>query len=114
MITRFLTLAGAAALLCGFAFAQSQAALSPEHQFASDIFKQLIEINTTDTPAGNVTTAAEAMAERFQVAKKVKGEESYREISKQTGSSTATITRVAHWLHHGMGGYSLVLKRLGH
>lgn len=56
----------------------------------------------------------EAMAERFQVAKKVKGEESYREISKQTGSSTATITRVAHWLHHGMGGYGLVLKRLGH
>jgi TrpR-related protein YerC/YecD len=56
----------------------------------------------------------EAMTERFQVAKKVKGEESYREISKQTGSSTATITRVAHWLHHGMGGYGLVLKRLGH
>ena len=59
-------------------------------------------------------TELEAMAERFQVAKKVKGEESYREISKQTGSSTATITRVAHWLHHGMGGYGLVLKRLGH
>lgn len=55
-----------------------------------------------------------AMAERFVVAKKVKGQESYREISKQTGSSTATITRVAHWLHHGMGGYAMVLKRLGH
>ncbi|OAI56326.1 peptidase M20, partial [Acidobacteria bacterium SCGC AG-212-P17] len=43
-------------------------ALSPEHQAARDIFKQLIEINTTDTPAGNVTTAAEAMAARFRAA----------------------------------------------
>jgi acetylornithine deacetylase/succinyl-diaminopimelate desuccinylase-like protein len=56
------------ALLCGAAFAQSQAVLSPEHQAARDIFKQLIEINTTDTPAGNVTAAAEAMAERFRTA----------------------------------------------
>jgi TrpR-related protein YerC/YecD len=54
----------------------------------------------------------EAMSERFQVAKRVAAEQPYREISKQTGSSTATITRVAHWLHHGMGGYRLVLKRL--
>lgn len=28
---------------------------------------------------------------------------------KDTGASTATITRVAHWLHHGYGGYGLVL-----
>lgn len=45
-----------------------QTALTPEHQLARDIFQQLIEINTTDTPAGNVTTAAEAMAARFQAA----------------------------------------------
>src|SRR5258708_14423305 len=40
--------------------------LAPERQLARDIFKELIEINTTDTPAGNVTTAAEAMAARFR------------------------------------------------
>ncbi|MGZ4858745.1 MAG: M20/M25/M40 family metallo-hydrolase [Candidatus Angelobacter sp.] len=57
-----------ATLLCGIAVAQPQATLSPEHQAARDIFKQLIEINTTDTPAGNVTTAAEAMAVRFRAA----------------------------------------------
>lgn len=45
-----------------------QAPLSPEHQAAHDIFKELIEINTTDTPAGNVTTAAEAMAAHFRAA----------------------------------------------
>ena len=68
MIKRFLTLACAVALLCGVALTQAQAPLSPEHQAARDIFKQLIEINTTDTQAGNVTTAAEAMAERFRAA----------------------------------------------
>jgi acetylornithine deacetylase/succinyl-diaminopimelate desuccinylase-like protein len=32
---------------------------------ARAIFKELIEINTTDTPQGNVTTATEAMQKRF-------------------------------------------------
>ena len=35
---------------------------------------------------------------------------SYREIAKQTGLSTTTITRVAHWLNHGEGGYNTVLS----
>jgi acetylornithine deacetylase/succinyl-diaminopimelate desuccinylase-like protein len=37
-------------------------------QLSHDIFKQLIEINTTDS-VGNVTTAAEAMARRFRDAR---------------------------------------------
>src|SRR2546429_9747599 len=37
----------------------------PIDQMARDIFKQLIEINTTDS-VGNVTTAAEAMAQRLR------------------------------------------------
>ena len=39
---------------------------APYEQRAREIFKELIEINTTDTPAGNVTTAAEAMAARLK------------------------------------------------
>jgi acetylornithine deacetylase/succinyl-diaminopimelate desuccinylase-like protein len=44
-------------------------AQSPDqtNQLARDIFKQLIEINTTDS-VGNVTTAAEAMAQRLRTA----------------------------------------------
>src|SRR5438270_12002469 len=68
MIKRLFTPVCAVALLCSSALVQSQTALSPEHQAARDIFKQLIEINTTDTPAGNVTAAAEAMAARFRTA----------------------------------------------
>src|SRR5690349_3375743 len=41
--------------------------LDPASQLARDIFKQLIEINTTDS-VGNVTTAAEAMAQRLRAA----------------------------------------------
>ena len=48
-------------------FAQ-QPSLTPTQQLARDIFKELIQINTTDTPAGNVTTAAEAMAARLRAA----------------------------------------------
>ncbi|MFA5843053.1 MAG: YerC/YecD family TrpR-related protein [Candidatus Gracilibacteria bacterium] len=54
----------------------------------------------------------EAMAERWQVVKMVDKEIPYREVSEKTGASTATITRVAHWLHHGEGGYRMVLNRL--
>src|SRR6476646_3502359 len=45
-----------------------QNTLTPNQQMARDIFRELIEINTTDSPAGNVTTAAEAVAARFRAA----------------------------------------------
>ncbi len=41
---------------------------APHEQRAREIYKELVEINTTDTPAGNVTKAAEAMAARFRAA----------------------------------------------
>ena len=52
------------------------------------------------------------MVERFKVVKMVNEGVPYRDISKKVGSSTATITRIAHWLHHGKGGYKLALERL--
>jgi acetylornithine deacetylase/succinyl-diaminopimelate desuccinylase-like protein len=53
------------------AFAAGGAALAqsaPREQRARAIYKELVEINTTDTPAGSVTKAAEAMAERLKAA----------------------------------------------
>jgi len=40
-------------------------ASAKDRTLAKAIFKQLIEINTTDTPQGNVTTATAAMQKRF-------------------------------------------------
>lgn len=54
----------------------------------------------------------QAMAERWEVARMLADEVPYRQISEQTGCSTATITRIAHWLHHGEGGYRMMLGRV--
>src|SRR3954465_15249499 len=40
----------------------------PNDQRAREIYKELVEINTTDTPAGNVTKAADAVAARLRAA----------------------------------------------
>jgi acetylornithine deacetylase/succinyl-diaminopimelate desuccinylase-like protein len=54
----------ASLLSTGYSAAQAP----PEYQkLAHEIFKELIEINTTDS-VGNVTTASEAMAKRFRAA----------------------------------------------
>jgi len=60
--------AAALILLTGGVIAFLRAQSSPQDVRARDIFKELIEINTTDTPAGNVTKAAEAMAARLKSA----------------------------------------------
>ena len=81
-----------------------------------DLFQAISELKSADETKKffrDLCTFAELqdMAERWQVAKQVNKGVPYRQIAEKTGSSTATITRVAHWLHHGMGGYELVLKR---
>src|SRR6516165_4647821 len=53
----------------------------------------------------------EAMAHRWQVARLLAQGLPYLEISERTGASTTTVTRVAHWLRHGEGGYRLALDR---
>jgi TrpR-related protein YerC/YecD len=57
------------------------------------------------------STELDAMGQRLQVARLVDEGVPYQEISRRTGASTATVTRVAQWLHHGEGGYQAVLKR---
>ena len=54
----------------------------------------------------------EAMAERWEVAKLIEEGMPYRRINEATGASTTTITRIAHWLKHGEGGYKLMFSRL--
>ena len=59
----------AVAVACSvLSIAGALAQSSPNDQRARDIYKELVEINTTDTPAGSVTKAAEAMAARLRTA----------------------------------------------
>jgi TrpR-related protein YerC/YecD len=53
----------------------------------------------------------EAMAHRWEVVKLLDERLPYQEISRRTGASTTTVTRVAHWLRHGEGGYRTALDR---
>ena len=53
----------------------------------------------------------EAMGHRWQVVQLLEEGLPYLEIAERTGASTTTVTRVAHWLRHGEGGYRLALDR---
>ena len=52
------------------------------------------------------------MSQRLQVAKELKSGKNYNDISKATGASTATISRVNKCLVYGSGGYLAVLSAL--
>jgi TrpR-related protein YerC/YecD len=53
----------------------------------------------------------EAMAQRWSVVRLLERGLPYQEVSRLTGASTTTVTRVAHWLKRGEGGYRLALER---
>jgi TrpR-related protein YerC/YecD len=59
----------------------------------------------------DVATLSElqAMSERLEVARLLGRGLSYRQVAAQTGASTTTVTRVAHFLENGEGGYRKVL-----
>ena len=51
------------------------------------------------------------MSERWEALKMIESGMPYRAIAKKTGTSTATVTRIAHWLNNGTGGYKMALER---
>ena len=52
------------------------------------------------------------IAQRLKAAQMLRDGVNYAEITKETGMSTATISRVNRCLEYGEGGYSMVLDRL--
>ena len=52
------------------------------------------------------------VAQRLKAARMLKDGENYAVIGKETGMSTATISRVSKCLEYGSGGYDIVLGRL--
>ena len=51
------------------------------------------------------------LSQRLRVAKMLRDGTSYLQISRETGASTATISRVSRCLEYGAGGYKTVLER---
>ena len=52
------------------------------------------------------------MAQRLSAAKKLTEGANYKDIAKDVGISTATISRVSRCINYGTGGYSIALDRL--
>ena len=52
-----------------------------------------------------------AIAQRVEVAKMLREERTYLDIAKETGASTATISRVNRSLNYGAKGLDMVIER---
>jgi TrpR-related protein YerC/YecD len=81
-----------------------------------DLLKAVLSLQTLDEAERffrDLCTLSEleAMAHRWQVAKLVDSGLPYQEVAREAHASTTTVTRVAHWLRHGEGGYRLAIDR---
>jgi TrpR-related protein YerC/YecD len=81
-----------------------------------DLLKTIASLKTEEEAAQffrDLCTLSEleAMSHRWHAARLVDEGRPYLEVSKSTGASTATVTRVAHWLKYGEGGYRTALDR---
>ncbi len=79
---------------------QAFASLKDEHEIAA-FLDDLCTINEM-----------KSMQQRLLVAKLLDKGEQYSQIVKETGASTATISRVNRCLMYGSDGYRLILDRL--
>lgn len=83
-----------------------------------DLIQAIVELHSVEecyTFFEDVCTIKEIIeiAQRLRVAKLLDGGMSYQAISKETGASTATISRVSKCLEYGNGGYRAAIQRLG-
>lgn len=81
------------------------------------LFEAILTLNTVEecyTFFEDACTIKEIVeiSQRLKAAKMLRDGVNYVDISKETGMSTATISRVNKCLEYGNGGYNTVLDRL--
>lgn len=84
-----------------------------DHDKRMNLFRTILKLSTTDECAaffGDLCTEHELtiMAERLEILNLLRAGWTYRAIAQELGVSTATVTRVAHALNYGTGGYRKV------
>jgi TrpR-related protein YerC/YecD len=89
----------------------------PKNEREHLLMKALVSLKSEEHVAAvlrDMLTLAEIeeFANRLTIAKLLDEGLPYLEIAKKIGTSTTTVTRVAHWLKNGCGGYQSVLKKL--
>ena len=88
-------------------------------QTMDSLFQAIMKLETIEecsTFFEDLCTISElrAMEQRFQVAAMLDEGRIYSDIAKETGASTATISRVNKCLTYGSDGYRVVLDRMKH
>lgn len=96
---------------------QSNESYSPRNQKEKKLMKAFTKLNNEKEVTNFLRDLLtlpeiEELANRLEIARLLLKGGSYKRIAKQSGVSTTTVTRVAHWLFKGCGGYFNVLKRL--
>ena len=81
------------------------------------LFKAILNLETIDDCYAffeDICTIKEltAIAQRFEVAKMLREENTYIDIAKKTGASTATISRVNRSLNYGNESYDMLFERM--
>ena len=81
-----------------------------------ELFEAILSLKTVDECYkffGDACTIKEVLeiAQRLKAAKMLRDGINYSVITKETGMSTATISRVNRCLEYGDGGYSMILDR---
>ena len=81
------------------------------------LFEAILTLNTVEecyTFFEDACTIKEIVeiSQRLKAAKMLRDGVNYVDISKETGMSTATISRVNRCLEYGGGGYAMILERL--
>lgn len=82
-----------------------------------NLFKAVLSLENIDECYnffGDLCTEKELldMSQRFEVASLLRKKINYVEISKRTGASTTTVSRVNKSLTYGNDGYALAFERL--
>ena len=83
-----------------------------------DLFEAIMTLKDKDEFYSffeDICTTSEilSIAERFEVAKLLYQNNTYIEIAKKTGASTATISRVNRFLNSGNGSCDFIFERMG-
>lgn len=92
--------------------------MSPWHtKDTTKLFRALTMLQTEEEFCAfleDACTIKEIMdiSQRLRVAEMLNSGASYQTITKETGASTATISRVGKCLEYGSGGYKLVIARM--